>query len=93
MPREWTDLGHGVRYHAIYVLGDDGTRTQVGIMVDHPGKGPEGRCWCSCRWVRDSTGEPHHELVSLDPLTISPSLGCPECGLHGFIRDGQWIPA
>lgn len=33
-----------------------------------------------------------HELVSADPLTISPSLLC-RCGDHGWLRDGRWIPA
>jgi hypothetical protein len=32
------------------------------------------------------------ELVSADPLTLSPSLLC-ECGDHGFIREGKWVPA
>src|ERR1044072_6163593 len=26
-----------------------------------------------------------------EPLTITPSLGCASCGLHGWIRDGSWI--
>lgn len=33
-----------------------------------------------------------HELISTDPLTISPSLLC-RCGDHGFIRDGKWVAA
>jgi hypothetical protein len=32
-------------------------------------------------------------LVSQDPITISPSLLCLSCGDHGFIRDGKWVPA
>ena len=31
-----------------------------------------------------------HRIVSQDPLTIEPSILCPDCGLHGWIRDGQW---
>jgi hypothetical protein len=31
-------------------------------------------------------------VQSWDPLTISPSILC-ECGDHGFIRGGEWIPA
>lgn len=41
-------------------------------------------------------GEGHHTLVSAEPLHIEPSLLClPEnlCGLHGFVRDGVWVPA
>lgn len=32
-------------------------------------------------------------LVSLEPLTIQPSLRCLTCGAHGFITDGKWVPA
>lgn len=31
-----------------------------------------------------------HEIVSRDPLTVSPSILCPDCGLHGYIRSGEW---
>lgn len=31
-----------------------------------------------------------HMIISRDPLTITPSLGCDDCGLHGFVTDGQW---
>jgi hypothetical protein len=34
-----------------------------------------------------------HSLVSLSPLTISPSLSCQRCPSHGFIRDGRWHDA
>jgi hypothetical protein len=33
------------------------------------------------------------KLVSADPVTLAPSLLCPTCGNHGFVRDGQWVPA
>jgi hypothetical protein len=28
-----------------------------------------------------------------DPLTITPSISKPDCGCHGFITDGKWVPA
>ncbi len=31
-------------------------------------------------------------VESWEPLTLSPSLLC-ECGDHGFVRSGQWVPA
>ena len=31
-------------------------------------------------------------LVSKDPLTITPSIMCGSCGLHGFFTNGQWVP-
>ncbi len=46
-------------------------------------------------WDRSFTHVPipSWELVSWDPLTLSPSLLCRSCGDHGFIRDGKWVKA
>lgn len=33
------------------------------------------------------------EVLSLEPLTLSPSLLCTTCQHHGFIREGRWVPA
>lgn len=32
-------------------------------------------------------------VVAEDPLTLSPSLLCTECGHHGHITEGRWQPA
>lgn len=32
-------------------------------------------------------------IESEEPLTLSPSLLCRNCGSHGFIREGKWVPA
>jgi hypothetical protein len=32
-------------------------------------------------------------LESDSPLTLSPSLLCTQCGDHGWVRDGRWVPA
>lgn len=34
--------------------------------------------------------EAGHRIVQLDPLTIEPSILCPDCGTHGFVRAGRW---
>lgn len=34
-----------------------------------------------------------HSIVSMVPLTITPSFLCEECQLHGFITDGKWVQA
>jgi len=26
-----------------------------------------------------------------EPLTLSPSIQCPKCSLHGYIREGRWV--
>jgi hypothetical protein len=36
---------------------------------------------------------PRWQLRQKDPLTITPSIHCQTCGLHGFITDGRWVPA
>lgn len=35
---------------------------------------------------------PKWHVTSWDPLTCTPSLLC-HCGDHGWLRDGQWVPA
>lgn len=56
---------------------------------------PDGREWClgAFQWRKPDERilGPLWDLVSLDPLTVSPSLLC-GCGAHGFIRDGRWLP-
>jgi uncharacterized protein YbaR (Trm112 family) len=38
-------------------------------------------------------GTPQHPVAQRDPLTLDGSLLCPQCGLHGWIRNGQWVSA
>lgn len=33
---------------------------------------------------------PGHTIVSTDPVTITPSILCGDCGLHGFLTEGVW---
>ncbi len=50
---------------------------------------PELRCTVGLVLCdRDACGPPH-TLEQADPLTIAPSLGCPVCGWHVFIRNGE----
>jgi hypothetical protein len=46
---------------------------------------------------RGTSDPPLWQVISLDPLHIEPSIlmtpGKGGCGLHGFIRDGRWVPA
>jgi len=34
-----------------------------------------------------------HTIVTREPLTIVASILCSDCGLHGFVTDGRWVPA
>ncbi|RIH58316.1 hypothetical protein D3C59_30070 [Streptomyces sp. SHP22-7] len=51
---------------------------------------PEERT-VSGQWV--AAGTEAHTLVSSDPLHLEPSLLWPCCGLHGWVRNGQWEAA
>ena len=35
---------------------------------------------------------PRWSVEATEPLTLSPSVLC-DCGDHGFIRSGRWVPA
>lgn len=43
--------------------------------------------WLVCEDCSTSIERSH---VSEDPLTIDPSILCPDCGTHGFVRAGRW---
>lgn len=78
-------------YAAWVLRGDTGQRT--GLLTWH--WDANAGHWCG-GWIGFTNVEGHperskHELVSEDPLTVSPSLLCPRCGHHGFIRDGRWV--
>lgn len=32
-------------------------------------------------------------VVQAEPLTVTPSIHCLACGTHGWITNGEWIPA
>ena len=54
-------------------------------------------CFGSFGWRNPRPGQfrndPIWERVSVDPLTVSPSLLCLDCGAHGWIKEGKWVPA
>lgn len=79
------DLGHGVRAEVRSVNGEI-----HGVYYEHTCNGhPESPGFAAVK----PTWSDGWELVSLEPLTLSPSLLCRVCGHHGFIRDGRWVPA
>lgn len=36
---------------------------------------------------------PGHLVTTDLPLTVSPSILCPDCGLHGWVIKSTWEPA
>jgi hypothetical protein len=69
----------------------------IGAIETHPA--PNGSpCEASLTFDSDVARRvfpnyPYWTVHCLDPLTLSPSLLCHQCGSHGFIRDGLWIAA
>lgn len=90
------DLGDG--HFASWVnQGQYPFQQHIGLIVRHlDPTSPTGYCSCAMwfaqpdgdvqrvQWTR--TGDDEH-------LTASPSLGCPNCSDHGFIRNGKWVRA
>lgn len=60
------------------------------LRFRHHCKVIDGTCLVVAPALRLGEG---HQVVSMDPLTIEPSILCPDCGTHGFIRHGEWIAA
>ncbi len=81
------DIGHD---HYLAYQYRDGQ--PVGALVWHPHHGrivAGGVHWVDVGagpvWDAQHVGEPN--------ITISPSIHCMDCGDHGFVREGKWVPA
>lgn len=85
---EWTDIGHGVE-----IMPASGTDTDETVMFleRHPCKTDDRHAGAIP--IRPHKHWPVWQVESWDPLTLSPSVLCNTCGLHGFIREGRWVPA
>ena len=78
------DLGHGVTAE-VRRIGE----TIHGVAYWHPCAAGMSEGWADTK----PTWPDGWDLVSVEPLTLSPSLLCRGCGHHGFIREGRWVPA
>lgn len=74
------ELGHGVR--AVWF-------TAGGIGILHACKTIYEKQLMLAPALRIGEG---HTVECEDPLTVSPSVLCPDCGLHGYVRVGRWEP-
>jgi len=92
MPDGAIDIGNGTWITKV----QDGTGEWVGINEWH--HAPSGDSWEWCGgWVPfmlpglpEAVHSNHWDIVSLEPLTLSPSLLCTSCQHHGYIRNGAW---
>jgi hypothetical protein len=71
---------------------------RYGLIISHPrDDAPDGRCTGAVTFAGEVQQrlEPHRpcwQVVQWEPLTLEPSILC-ECGFHGYIREGRWVPA
>jgi hypothetical protein len=38
-------------------------------------------------------GEAHVVQDQADGVWVTPSISCSDCGTHGWVRSGAWVPA
>lgn len=95
MNDEWVDIGHDVVIQYFHYSREmwPASPKHCGLIVKHPrsdGKecltslvwwAPPG--WDTVKWKREV----------IEPLTISPSFICQCEEIHGWIREGKWVPA
>lgn len=79
------DLGGGFTFTPRYIEGE-----LHGFNETHPR--PDGALCKPDSWIPIDSAR-WWTLVSMEPLTLSPSLHCTICGMHGFVREGKWVPA
>jgi hypothetical protein len=61
------------------------------VRFEHRCRRPDITVICAPALQLENGG---HRIVQHAPdLTIEPSILCPDCGTHGFIRNGRWIEA
>lgn len=88
-------IGHDVYIRFVSYRGE----ARAGLIENHPR--PDGRGRCEGYVSFDVPVNAEHKRKGLpvwvvsdwEPLTLVPSILCKDCGHHGFIREGQWVPA
>lgn len=82
------DADHAYKF---YFSTESGTRP-AGLIESH--RLPDGN-WCegAVAFKGRGGGSPQWTVLLEDPLTLSPSILCRDCGSHGYIEGGKWRPA
>lgn len=99
------DVGLGYNYR---VFTERGTEGVTGLIVEGPAgerclHHADGRCAGGLHFsnsnIAAKEGRPMWTVVSLEPMTITPSIRC-SCdtkfsgqGQHGYITNGRWVNA
>jgi hypothetical protein len=71
---------------------------KAGLILRHPrADGKPTECIGSVQFdlpeTRQALTGAKWKVDSWEPLTLSPSIRCLECGAHGYIRSGRWVQA
>lgn len=84
------DLGNGHRGEFTRRYSDPEDAEPAGLIHYHPK--PDGsECAGAITFRGKGDGKrPEWDVESLEPLTLSPSVLCGACGVHGYIRNGKW---
>lgn len=100
------DLGHGHQLRLVGWSPDRGLNPQFagipdvaryGATISHTrpdnGQPHEGMVTFDGEIQRQlSPDQARWTVVSWEPLTLTPSVLC-DCGDHGYITNGEWVPA
>lgn len=82
------NLGSGHEFAPVIDVED----RLVGWLHTHPDARSSLGVLCqSFCAVRPIDNAPVHDIISVEPLTLSPSLRCRVCGAHGEVVKGVWI--
>ena len=93
------DAAQGTIIHTLdYGPVDQRTALGLGIELLHMEDGTI-RIAHDCKLIGDDRRlriafllDPRH-IVTPEPVTITPSILCDDCGLHGWVIAGEWSPA
>lgn len=81
------DLGGGHRFE----FTENRAGEVAGGIHYHPTPDRSAECAGAVTFRgKGQDGRPEWDVVSLEPLTLSPSLLCRSCNVHGYIRNGRW---
>lgn len=56
-------------------------------------RGDRGVIYCSPALGDGHTITTRDPVMNKVPVTVTPSISCPDCGTHGFIKNGRWRDA
>lgn len=84
------DLGHGHKLHRVVQNGEPWGFVDYHQRKDQPELACTGG---SVPLTGMASGDTWDQTGEWPAITLTPSLLCTQCGEHGFVREGQWVPS